>query len=153
MLKQIAGVLIAFQLVACSSSNTPAAPTADNTANTIVTQPAPVAPNLSWEIENKRNAADEPTSAVWLKLDNRKCQVIKPFMADIQVIEKENYKQYEIPAEAIIACGGWWAGAGDYYYVVAKGDQFDVMYATIDESEASRYQYKSIATLKSSDFK
>lgn len=153
MLKHFLVSTICIFLAACNSAPAPAASAADTSTTTTPSAAATAIPNLSWEIENKRNADDEPTSAVWLKLDNRKYQVVKPFMADIQVIEKENYQQYEIPTQAIIACGGWWAGAGDYYYVVAKGDQFDVMYATIDESEASRYQYKSIATLKSSDFK
>lgn len=31
-------------------------------------------------------------------------------------IPQEAFEGYQIPKDAISACGGWWAGGGDYFY-------------------------------------
>lgn len=39
-----------------------------------------------------------------------------------QSISKSDYTQYDIPKNAKSACGGWFAGGGDYYYSLVKED-------------------------------
>lgn len=41
---------------------------------------------------------------------------------------RSEYEKNNIPADAIIALGGWWAGSGDYYYLVLRGGK-PVLYA------------------------
>lgn len=43
-------------------------------------------------------------------------------------IMKDEYARYEIPAAATQACGGWYAGGGDYYYLIMR-DGKPVVYA------------------------
>jgi len=50
-------------------------------------------------------------------------------------ITKESYEQYEIPKEARLACGGWWAGAGDYYYVIMRDGKPVVFEGWQDEGQ------------------
>jgi len=50
-------------------------------------------------------------------------------------ITKESYEQYDIPKEAIVACGGWWAGAGDYYYVIMRDGKPVVFEGWQDEGQ------------------
>ncbi|MEO7982589.1 MAG: hypothetical protein ABI688_00780 [Bacteroidota bacterium] len=60
-------------------------------------------------------------------------------------ITKAAYKTYTIPAEAIAACGGWWAGAGDYYYVVLRNGKPVVFEGWQDESQKEKgYHWKEI---------
>jgi hypothetical protein len=60
-------------------------------------------------------------------------------------IPKTEYKKYDIPGEAISACGGWWAGAGDYYYVVLKKDSAVLFSGWMDETQKEKsYHWKKI---------
>ena len=42
------------------------------------------------------------------------------------IIDKVDYKDKQIPAEAVAACGGWFAGAGDYFYAIEKNGKIVV---------------------------
>ncbi|MBL7731010.1 MAG: hypothetical protein JNM88_07515 [Chitinophagaceae bacterium] len=43
-------------------------------------------------------------------------------------ISIEEYRRYQIPGTAISACGGWYAGGGDYFYLLLR-DGKPVVYA------------------------
>ena len=61
-------------------------------------------------------------------------------------IPKADYNTYEIPAEAVSACGGWWAGAGDYYYVVMKNGKPALFEGWMDETQKEKgYHWKEIS--------
>jgi hypothetical protein len=60
-------------------------------------------------------------------------------------IAKSAYKTYEIPDTAIAACGGWYAGAGDYYYVVMQDGKAVVFEGWQDESQQEKgYHWKQL---------
>jgi hypothetical protein len=62
-------------------------------------------------------------------------------------IPETEYKIYDIPVEAISACGGSWAGAGDYYYVVLKKDSAVVFSGWHDETQKNKdFHWKQIMT-------
>ena len=50
-------------------------------------------------------------------------------------ITKESYEQYQIPKEAIAACGGWYAGGGEYYYVILRNGKPVVFEGWQDEGQ------------------
>ena len=52
-----------------------------------------------------------------------------------ETISPENYVSMEIPAKAISAVGGWFAGAGDYFYAVYEGAGVRIYYGWQDESQ------------------
>ncbi|MEY4928133.1 MAG: hypothetical protein RI894_2571 [Bacteroidota bacterium] len=60
-----------------------------------------------------------PHSAVSLLVDGQKTPI--DTINGCSTIEKAEYAQKQIPADAIAACGAWYAGAGDYFYVVLSG--------------------------------
>lgn len=62
------------------------------------------------------------------------------------VITKDEYDNYHIPANAQEAVGGWWAGGGDYFYLAVEGNEAVVYYGWADEGaeEKDMYQYKAI---------
>ncbi len=76
---------------------------------------------------------ENPNSQVFIQINDSRIKI-----ADIQacdVIGPDSYAQYDIPADAIAACGGWWAGAGDYFYAVRDGDIIRVMKGWQDEGQ------------------
>ena len=60
-------------------------------------------------------------------------------------IPKAEYKTYDIPVEAIAACGGWYAGAGDYYYITMLNGKPTVFEGWQDETQKEKgYHWKEI---------
>ena len=61
------------------------------------------------------------------------------------IFGKDEYVSHLIPKDAISACGGWWAGAGDYLYLVYQGDDAVVMAGwQAEEQEDEGYHYKEL---------
>lgn len=53
-----------------------------------------------------------------------------------QEISRESFQSFEIPETAISACGGWWAGGGDYFYAIqGKGGVLEVYFGWQDEGQ------------------
>ena len=50
-------------------------------------------------------------------------------------IEAADYPTHEIPSEAVSACGGWFAGAGDYAYALVEGSEVKVFMGWQDEMD------------------
>ncbi len=91
---------------------------------------------------------DFPQRQVSLRLGT--ASTVLDTIAACQLIERQDYARYGIPAEAVAACGGWWAGSGDYFYaVIDKGDEIVVMRAMEDEANpAGRYNYEEVSRKK-----
>lgn len=62
-------------------------------------------------------------------------------------IAAKDFGQYQIPAQAINAVGGWWAGSGDYFYIIEEGKELAVYQGSIDEmQEENDYGYEKVIT-------
>ena len=58
-------------------------------------------------------------------------------------IPASNYKEYSIPSEATSACGGWYAGGGDYFYSIITDGKAVVFQGWQDEGqEDDGYHWK-----------
>lgn len=58
-------------------------------------------------------------------------------------INKKSFAQYDIPATAKSAYGGWWAGYGEYYYATIENNKAVVYYGWQDEGqEDSGYHWE-----------
>lgn len=63
-----------------------------------------------------------------------------------QVIEAADYPNHKMPMQTISACGGWWAGAGDYFYAYINGDKVVVMQGWQAEEQTDEgYHYEQVA--------
>ena len=95
--------------------------------------------------QSEEEEALGPAHEVFLQLAESKVKV-----ADIltcETIKPEQYEQYQIPIKAISAVGGWWAGAGDYLYVIEEDGNYVVKKGEMfEESEDGNYNYQVIAT-------
>lgn len=68
--------------------------------------------------------------------------------------EPSNFAQYDIPENALAACGGWFAGGGDYFYVSQENGKLEVMVGWQDEGQDDdgfHYEPKQSITLDGSN--
>lgn len=76
---------------------------------------------------------DNPKSAVFLSINGKEQEIAEIYAcSDIQ---KSEYEKHEIPPEAIMACGGWWAGAGDYFYIIDIAGEIKVFQGWQDSQQ------------------
>jgi hypothetical protein len=62
------------------------------------------------------------------------------------LIDSSDYKRYEIPEDAICARGGWYAGGGDYYYIVKRNGKLSVFEGWDEEQQEDKgYHWKEIS--------
>jgi hypothetical protein len=87
--------------------------------------------------------ADAPRHEVFLTLGSSKIKVAD--ILNCEILNKESYEQNQIPANALAAVGGWWAGAGDYLYVIEEDGNYVVKQgATAEEMTNNDFGYKTI---------
>jgi|APTNR8051073442_1049403.scaffolds.fasta_scaffold02259_10 hypothetical protein len=83
---------------------------------------------------------DNPQNGVFVIINESKTKI-----ADINACDQiapSDYATYDIPKEAVVAVGGWWAGAGDYFYVLRQDAGLTVYHAAVDEAqEVEGYRY------------
>lgn len=103
------------------------------------------APTFAIETQTDKNGTPRSTVSVMVGGKKLKVAEAKAF----EIIGKTDYAIYQIPANAIAACGGWWEGAGDYFYILDNGnDNYTVMQGTMDEGQTSdSYNYKMVMNL------
>lgn len=102
--------------------------------------------------EDMGTTDEAPHFAVYAIINEQKTKLME-VSSGCQIIEKTQYTDYQIPNDAIIAVGGWWAGAGDYFYALQKGEQVKIFYAVADEAqETPGFRYKELATYAKGKF-
>lgn len=125
-------------LIACNSETAnhtdDTASTEDN--NATVTQPIPEAEPALLDLSTVKitldNNNDEmnPSSQVTLWIGEQEFDL--GAVPNGNTIEKDGFENYNIPTEALAACGGWWAGGGRYVYIVHEEGKI-VAYEKFDE--------------------
>lgn len=90
---------------------------------------------------------DNPTSTIDVSV-NGKVTTITKIAGIAETIDKMEYAEKEIPANSITACGAWWAGAGDYFYMIVSGGKVQVWQGwQAEEQEDKGYHWKEIKVL------
>jgi hypothetical protein len=94
--------------------------------------------------EGRRYALHAEVGAYKTKIAELKaCEPIPP----------ERYGDYAIPPEALAAAGGWWAGAGDYFYARRDEAQIQFFQGYIDEaSDSLDFDYRLLAAYRDGRF-
>ena len=90
------------------------------------------------------DSMDIPHSNILLSIDGVETKI--KTINSCAEISKEEYKQMDIPDDAIMARGGWYAGAGDYYYIVNRNGKVSVFEGWQDETQKEKgYHWKEIS--------
>lgn len=87
---------------------------------------------------------DVPINEVGLSIDG-KAQILDTIRTACNPISPTEYKSFQIPTDATSACGGWWAGGGDYFYTVIRDGKVKVFQGWQDEGQDDEgYHWKEI---------
>ncbi len=90
---------------------------------------------------------ENPHKIVCVDVDG-KTVVLDTVMVCNTMTSKE-YASHDIPSSAIDACGGWWAGAGDYFYLIEKNNHLLVYQGWLDEGQEDQsYHWKKVKEFK-----
>lgn len=84
---------------------------------------------------------DMPRNSLAISIGNK--NTFLDTVSACEEIPTKAYAQYEIPKNALNACGGWWAGAGEYFYIIREGNFLKVYEGWQDETQEDEgYHWK-----------
>jgi hypothetical protein len=90
------------------------------------------------------SADGNPTSEITF-LHNNVVTPIASVSGNATITEAKDYAAQGIPANAVAACGSWWAGSGDYFYAIATEKGIDIFQGYIDEMQEDKgYHWKKM---------
>lgn len=90
------------------------------------------------------NDMGNPSSDISLKY-NGKIIKLANIMGNASLYGKAEFEDKDIPKDAISACGAWWAGAGDYFYLIPTKKGVAVYQGWQDEGqEDTGYHWKKL---------
>ena len=90
------------------------------------------------------DSMDTPHFNIMLSVDGVETK-IKTINACAE-ITKDEYKKMDIPDEAIMARGGWYAGGGEFYYLVMLNGKISVFEGWQEEMQKEKgYHWKEIS--------
>jgi hypothetical protein len=99
-------------------------------------------------IDNSMGSDVEPRSEISVNYNGKNTKIATTAGA-AQMIDKKEYRDKEIPENAISACGGWWAGAGDYFYMIPSEKGVIIYQGWQDESQEDLgYHWEKVQEIK-----
>jgi hypothetical protein len=103
--------------------------------------------SVSWQFDTRRLEYDLPDTKVYLVVDGRRIFLLRA-SSQFSVLERELYSGHDVPATAIAACAGWWAGQGQDLYVTRRGRRLIVFARYLDEqAPVERYRRLKVIPL------
>lgn len=119
------------------------------------TAPADEEKEESYKVRLQCQAVSEdeafPQSAVFAIVNQNKAKLAN--ISSCDSIPPASYEDYGIPAEALAAVGGWWAGAGDYFYAIQEDSTIAFYQGWVEEGqEEEDYHYSIVGTFADSRF-
>jgi hypothetical protein len=134
-------IALTLGLASCKPADTSA--TGSTTPEAVASAPT-VLKDASLVCREIRDLNDiAPLSEVSVKIGEKTTLVDS--ISTCQMFTPEEYDGFKIPKNAVAACGGWWAGAGDYIYLVYEGNDAVVMAGwQAEEQEDEGFHYQEI---------
>jgi hypothetical protein len=139
-MRKVALFLLATLLFSCQPDRTSSDQEGENEALTI-----------QLVCEDIGSDDTQPYFGVYAIVNESKTK-IKEITTMCENITTEEYPALEIPEDAISAVGGWWAGAGDYFYAAQNGETITFYYAGVDEMQDEPITYQAIARFEDGRF-
>lgn len=151
-------ILVGFSICLFSCNNNPK-PAENNNAKSADTLNGKDTADKKQQIAGTENATDSvkelklvcvlkgedkdyiPRTDVMLSI-NGKQTLVKSIAGEGSVIPKSEYSNYQIPANAVSACGAYYAGGGDYFYVVMNNGKPEVYAGWQDEPQGDGTEWK-----------
>lgn len=104
-------------------------------------------PQLSWSFDTIEDDMGNPQTTIYLVVNDKKTLIGKG-VGNFNELDKKVFQDqnYQIPANALTACAGFWAGLSHHFCVIQKGNTLEVKEGFLDEgaTENTKIQYKTI---------
>jgi hypothetical protein len=102
---------------------------------------------VSWRFDTRKMEYDQPDTRVYLMVGGRRIFLLRA-SSQFSILERELYDGHDVPASAITACSGWWAGQGQNLYVIRSRKRLIVFVQYLDEQAAvERYRRLKVIAL------
>jgi len=102
---------------------------------------------VTWAFDTHEDRNGNPHTKVFLIVGARRVLVMET-TANFSALERKDFKEHGVPATAVTACSGWWAGAGEDLYVVRRNRSLIVFSRSLDE-QAPASPYKRLKVIPS----
>ncbi|MGI4789607.1 MAG: hypothetical protein ACRYFS_12240, partial [Janthinobacterium lividum] len=96
--------------------------------------------------QTRRDPQTNPCTNVFLRVGGRQVLVMRHVPDEFHATVKADYKDNGVPAQALAACSGWWAGAGDTLYAIRQGRSL-VIYRQETEEQGQAFPWKRVKTI------
>ena len=96
---------------------------------------------VSWLFNIRNDKYGNPRGTVFLIVGGRKVLILPKAASQYRLLKQTEYESHGVPAIAITACTGWWAGRGEDLYVIRRKKQLQVFIRYLDEgAETTAYK-------------
>jgi len=108
---------------------------------------------IEWKFDTKKDDYLIPHTKIYLTIADKDFFVDSGF--NVANIKKKEWQTYKISKDALIACGGWWAGGGSYFYVKKEKTNLNIYKGFADEELGidESYKYKIIKNISLNNLK
>lgn len=116
-------------------------------------QPAPKRQkhaDVTWVFDVKVDHDGNPRGKVFLVVGGRRVLLLSNVPDGFSVLDRADYSSRGVPATAITACSGWWAGQGKDMYVIRRNRQLVVFIRYLDEGEGPAPAYRRLRVISRS---
>jgi hypothetical protein len=104
-------------------------------------------PTIAWQFDIHDDNAGQPRGNVLIVVDGKITMIAKSIDEQFTICSRSDYGSHKIPPAAITACTGWWAGAGDDFYVVGHGQRLRVYHRGTDEQGPVNPPYELVKSI------
>lgn len=108
--------------------------------------PLPRAPALTWVFDTHEDKSLYPHSKVYLKVGTQRVRIEPNAQFGFRTLSRADYRYHNVPASALTACWGWYAGGGEVLYVVQRKKTLRV-YRRWEDEQAPDFPYKRIRSI------
>lgn len=100
---------------------------------------------IAWDFRTTNSG--KPQGKVFLKVKGESYQIISQARGYYRQLEREEFDDYGIPSNTLIAAKSWYAGFGDLLIVIKKSNQLEVYRQETDEREDSNYPAEKVTSI------
>ena len=108
-------------------------PTLSAAMPSAVRKAAPSHASVVWKSEITKDKYGNTHRKLFLLVGGRKKLILPKVTAECMELRRAHYTLYDVPATAITACRSWWAGQGEFLYVLRRGKQLVIFLREEDE--------------------